>query len=134
VLTPYKLARRLDTLGLRPEDVTRGSLSAELSAAARAWWDAPLLRELAHPPHHLLALASILWQSELLHRPRRQAASAQLVPEIVVDHGEKLRAIACYPSQWRMFFPSLDAWHAALESYGRALGQNGVVERTWRIR
>jgi LmbE family N-acetylglucosaminyl deacetylase len=134
VLVPFKLARRLDSLGLRPENVTRGSLSAELSAAARAWWDAPLLRELAHPPHHVLALASILWQSEILHRPARHPPSTNLVPEIIVDRGDKLRAIACYPSQWRMFFPSLEAWQASLEAYARSLSQSGIVERTWRTR
>ena len=138
VLTPYQLGRRLDRLGLAvPGDPTvqRGSLFAELSAAGRAWLAAPLLRELARPPHHLLALAAILFQTELLHWPRHlQHPQARAEPDLVENCARhKLDAIACYPSQWRLFFPSLTAWGAALEGYTRILGKSGIVERAWRI-
>jgi LmbE family N-acetylglucosaminyl deacetylase len=149
VLTPFQLARRLDRLGLSPVDesanvekkhdrtILRGGVGAELRASARAWLDAPLLRELAKPPHHVLALGSILFQSELLHWPRRpEKPEARIAPDVVdgADVAErKLQAIACYQSQWRLFFPSLDEWRAALERYAERMGGSGVVERAWWI-
>jgi LmbE family N-acetylglucosaminyl deacetylase len=150
VITPFQLARRLDRLQLSPvgaqteadekkhdRTILRGGVGAELGAAARAWLDAPLLRELAKPPHHVLALGSILFQSELLHWPRRaRQPQARIAPDVVEgpDVSErKLAAIACYQSQWRLFFPSLDDWRAAFERYAERMGQGGVVERAWWI-
>jgi LmbE family N-acetylglucosaminyl deacetylase len=135
VLVPYQLARRLDRLGLRGEapDVARGSVTAELGASARSWLHSPLLRELARPPHHVLALASILVQSEILHWPRRLTVPRATLMSDVLPGDGKLDAVACYPSQWRLFFPSLEAWGAALERYAAGMGRTGIVERAWRL-
>ncbi len=143
VLTRFQLPRRLDRLGLQAETATgdttlqRGGVTAELAASARAWLAAPLLRELAKPPHHVLALSSILFQSELLHWPRRpEQPTARIAPDVITGDAladGKLAAVACYGSQWRLFHPTLDSWRSALQEYARRMGQPAVVERAWRI-
>jgi LmbE family N-acetylglucosaminyl deacetylase len=156
VFTPHQLGRRLDELGAeRDADATtaRSSTANELLASARTWLDTPLLRELAPAPLHWPALANILVQTQLLHRPRGKkqyravpdilggaslgqtprgrGASREAVPSGMPGSiGEKLEAVACYPSQWRLFFPSLQAWGAKLTEYSARIGGS---ERAWRI-
>jgi LmbE family N-acetylglucosaminyl deacetylase len=109
VLTPYRLARRMDELGLLADGIVRGTRTAELLASARAWRQAPLLRALA--PHPWLALAGILVQTELLRRPKKSAI-AHAISDIV-DGAGKLEAVACYPSQWRPSGATRRAWAGA---------------------
>jgi hypothetical protein len=130
VLTPYRLARRMDELGLLADGIVRGTRTAELLASARAWRQAPLLRALA--PHPWLALAGILVQTELLRRPPKSSTTVHAISDIV-DGAGKLEAVACYPSQWRLFFPSLAAWERALESHTAGMGRSGLCERAWSI-
>jgi hypothetical protein len=153
VFTPHQLGKRLDELGAeRAADATtaRSSTANELAASARTWLDTPLLRELAPPPLHWPALANILLQTQLLHRPRgkkqcralpdiingeasgaSRGASREAVPSGMPGSiGDKLEAVACYPSQWRLFFPSLEAWGAKLAEYSARIGGS---ERAWRI-
>jgi LmbE family N-acetylglucosaminyl deacetylase len=63
------------------------------------------------------------------------AALASLRPRVLRDdHGVKLDAIACYPSQWRAFFPTLDAFRDALAAYAGELGfpeKDTLAERVW---
>jgi LmbE family N-acetylglucosaminyl deacetylase len=131
VLTPYRLARRLDALGLAADGVARGNFIQELAASARAWRRTPLLAALA--PHPWLALAGILVQTELLKKSTTgRAISGQARAEVVAGEG-KLEAIACYPSQWRLFFPSLEAWRDALLGHAATMGRDTLVERAWSI-
>jgi LmbE family N-acetylglucosaminyl deacetylase len=62
-------------------------------------------------------------------------ARAELRPSVLPDeHAVKLDAIACYASQWRLFFPRLDDWRDALAAYAAELGFPGndtLVERVW---
>lgn len=46
---------------------------------------------------------------------------------------EKMAAVACYPSQWRQFYRSLEDWRRALRRYAASLGHTDVVERAWRM-
>jgi hypothetical protein len=69
------------------------------------------------------------WPRRGGRRRRRFAASVVAAPELLEL---KLRAIACYDSQWRLFYRALDDWRVALGRYGRALGAAGAVERRWR--
>jgi len=130
VLTPYRLARRMDELGLLADGIVRGTWTAELAASARAWRRAPLLSALA--PHPWLALAGLLVQTELLRRPKKNATAGRAISHIV-DGAGKLDAVACYTSQWRLFFPSLAAWEAALRSHAASMGRSGLCERAWSI-
>lgn len=145
VLTPYQLPRRLARLDgtalpgpLTAIDPTlrRGSVVAELRAAARSWQTAPLIQDRVAPLLRPLAVATIL-TPEWTRWPRRsRAGRRRFVPSLLEAPAladEKLRAVACYPSQWRLFYRSLDGWRAALEGYGRAIGRGGVVERSWRL-
>lgn len=140
VLTPYQLPRRLARLdaavdGPRDPTLSRGSVRAELGAAADAWMRAPLILRQVGPRLRRLAVAMILtpewtrWPRRSRARRRRFAPSLLASPSLAEL---KLRAVACYPTQWRLFYPALDDWRAALERYGRALGAGGVVERSWR--
>jgi hypothetical protein len=82
-----------------------------------------------------LAVATVL-SSELLGWPRRRRALAGARPTVVDGPGLagcKLDAIACYPSQWPLFYPSLDGWRDALDEYGRRMGAGGMVERYWEV-
>lgn len=141
VLTPYQLPRRLARLdadvvdGARDATLTRGSVRAELGAAASTWLAAPLIRERIGPRLRGFAVATIL-TPEWRHWPRRSRTRARrFAPSLVAgeDLGErKLSAVAAYPSQWKLFYPTLDDWRRALERYARAMGQAAIVERVWR--
>jgi hypothetical protein len=148
VLTRYQLGRRLARLGLGVDvlDATlaRGTVKAELRAAARAWLDAPMIQAMVGPRLRKVAVATIL-PPELLRWPRRSRAPTGRAEPLLVDGGAlaldarafaelKLQAVACYPSQWRLFYPSLADWRAALEAYAAQMGRAGVVERAWRVR
>jgi hypothetical protein len=115
--------------------LARGSVRAELRAAAAAWLAAPLIQERVGPRLRGLAVASILtsewtrWPRRSRPRRRRFAPSLLSGPSLLA---QKLRAVAFYDSQWRLFYRALDDWRAALERYGRALGAAGAVERCWR--
>jgi LmbE family N-acetylglucosaminyl deacetylase len=141
VLTRYQLPRRLARLALRPTgdgDATlaRGTIAGELGAAARAWYEAPLLEALVGPRMRALAVAAVL-PPEILYWPRRAQAACGPVAAEVLDGPEvgarKLEAIACYGSQWPLFYPSLDAWRAALTDYAARMGRGQIVERCWTI-
>jgi LmbE family N-acetylglucosaminyl deacetylase len=60
-----------------------------------------------------------------------------LRPRVLMDeHAVKLDAIACYASQWPLFFPSLEDWRDALAAYAHELGfteQNVLAERVWSV-
>ena len=145
VLTPYQLPRRLARLdaavdGERDETLARGSVRAELRAAAATWMAAPLLHERVGPRLRPLAVAAIL-TPEWTRWPRRsRTGKRRFAPTIVGGDGSggdelvrsKLAAVAAYPTQWRLFYRSLDEWRAALERYSSQMGQRGVVERVWR--
>ncbi|HEX4462388.1 MAG TPA: PIG-L family deacetylase [Polyangia bacterium] len=143
VLTPYQLPRRLARLdahadGARDATLLRGSVHAELSAAARAWLTSPLIEDRVRPALRKLAVATILtpewtrWPRRSRVGRRRAVASVHESPTLA---GDKLRAIACYPSQWRLFYRALDDWRVALERYGRTMtdGRAGIVERSWQL-
>jgi LmbE family N-acetylglucosaminyl deacetylase len=145
VLTPYQLPRRLARLGAEvagargDRTLQRGSVRAELRAAASTWLHAPLIQDRVGPRLRKLAVAAILtpeWAAwPRRSRPRRRRFAAEVTAEATGDTAlaeVKLRAIACYESQWRLFYRALDDWRTALARYGRALGAAGVVERRWR--
>jgi LmbE family N-acetylglucosaminyl deacetylase len=140
VLTPYQLPRRLARLdaeveGERDPTLARGSVRAELGAAANSWLAAPLIQERVGPRMRKLAVAAIL-TPEWTRWPRRSRTRARRFAPSLVEGDElgarKLEAIAAYPTQWRLFYRDLDGWRQALERYARAMGQGGVVERLWR--
>ncbi len=142
VLTPYQLPRRLarldaDVDGPAAGDATlaRGTVRAELGAAASTWLAAPLIQERVGPRLRKLAVAAIL-TPEWTRWPRRsRRRTRRFAPALVAGDdvaARKLEAIAAYPSQWKLFYPSLDDWRRALERYARAMGQAGIVERVWR--
>jgi len=140
VLTPFQLPRRLARLGAvavgeRDATLARGTMRAELGAAASTWMAAPLIQARVGPRLRRLAVAAIL-TPEWTRWPRRSRVGARrLVPSLVVGDEVarvKLDGIAAYPTQWRLFYRALDDWRAALERYARAMGQPAVVERVWR--
>ena len=140
VLTPYQLPRRLARLGAEVDgerDVTlrRGTVRAELGAAASSWLAAPLIQERVGPRLRKLAVAAIL-TPEWTRWPRRsRRGRRRLAPSLVAGDDVarvKLDAVAAYPTQWRLFYPALDDWRRALERYARAMGQPAPVERAWR--
>ena len=151
VLTPYQLPRRLARLdaavdGERDATLARGSVRAELRAAAATWMAAPLIHERVGPRLRPLAVAAIL-TPEWTRWPRRSRSGKRRFAATIVggdDDGgggggggdelahTKLAAVAAYPTQWRLFYRSLDEWRAALERYAAQMGQRGVVERVWR--
>jgi LmbE family N-acetylglucosaminyl deacetylase len=144
VLTRYQLPRRLARLDaamdprLRDRDVTlgRGSVRAELRAAHATWMSAPLVQASVGPRLRRLAVAMVL-TPELTRWPRRSVPRLRQVTSAV--HAApalaelKLRAIACYPSQWSLFYRTLDDWRAALLGYAQAMGQEAIVERRWQF-
>ena len=140
VLTPFQLPRRLarldaDIEGERDPTLTRGSVRAELGAAANSWLAAPLIQERVGPRLRKLAVAAILtpewtrWPRRSRRHPRRFAPSLIEGAELA---RAKLDAVAAYPTQWRLFYRELDDWRRALERYARAMGRAAVVERVWR--
>jgi len=139
VLTPFQLPRRFARLDAEPvaRDATlqRGTVRAELGAAATSWLAAPLIQERVGPRMRKLAVAAILtpewarWPRRSRTRTRRFAASLVAGDDVA---RVKLDAVAAYPTQWRLFYRALDDWRAALERYARAMGQAGIVERVWR--
>lgn len=141
VLTPFQLPRRLarldadaDAGAARDATLARGTVRAELGAAASAWLSAPLVQERLGPRLRKLAVAAILtpewtrWPRRSRARRRRFAPSLLSAPELLEL---KLAAVACYPTQWRLFYRAIDDWRAALVRYGRAVAGEGVVERSW---
>jgi LmbE family N-acetylglucosaminyl deacetylase len=149
VLTPYQLPRRFARLdaevtGERDPTLRRGTVRAELGAAASSWLSAPLIQDRVGPRLRKLAVATIL-TPEWTRWPRRSRTGARRFAAELLDWGElgeatdggalidvKLRAIDCYRSQWPLFYRTLDGWRDALERYGRAIGKGGAVERSWR--
>ena len=144
VLTPYQLPRRLARLGAEVDaaaratidpTLARGTVRAELGAAASAWLAAPLIQERVGPRLRKLAVAAIL-TPEWTRWPRRsQRGQRRFAPSLVAGDEvarTKLEAIAVYPTQWRLFYPALDDWRLALGRYARAMGQAAPVERAWR--
>jgi LmbE family N-acetylglucosaminyl deacetylase len=125
VFMPHQLGRRLDDLGLHRDahpTTARASLAKEFRVTMRSWRQMPFVRKLA--PLDWPMAAGIAARQLRPRRPKQLCALAD-----VLD-GEKLPAIACYPSQWRLFFPSLEAWGAALAGYSAKIGG---TERAWRI-
>ncbi len=140
VLTPFQLPRRFARIGAVADDVrdatlARGSVRAELGAAAAAWMAAPLIQDRVGPKLRKLAVAAIL-MPEWTRWPRRSRAGARRFAASIVDGEElarvKLEAVAAYPTQWRLFYRALDDWGRELARYARAMGQAGIVERVWR--
>ena len=144
VLTPYQLPRRLARLdadpvatiaGVRDATLQRGTVRAELGAAAATWLAAPLVQERVGPRMRKIAVAAIL-TPEWTRWPRRShARTRRFAPTLVAGDdvaARKLDAVAAYPTQWRLFYRALDDWRAALERYARAMGQAAIVERVWR--
>jgi LmbE family N-acetylglucosaminyl deacetylase len=140
VLTPFQLPRRLarldaDVEGDRDPTLQRGSVRAELGAAANSWLTAPLIQERVGPRMRKLAVAAIL-TPEWTRWPRRSRARTRRFAPSLVEGRELLRhkldAVAAYPTQWRLFYRDLDDWRRALARYARAMGRDGVVERVWR--
>jgi LmbE family N-acetylglucosaminyl deacetylase len=142
VLTPYQLPRRLARLGAevageRDPTLQRGSVRAELGAAAQAWLAMPLLQDEVGPRMRKLAVATLLtpeWTSWPRRRLSRHAAR-RFEPTILGSPdliGRKLAAIALYDTQWRLFYRTLDGWRDTLGRYARAMGHSHAVERTWR--
>ncbi|HEX8954249.1 MAG TPA: hypothetical protein VF945_20485 [Polyangia bacterium] len=150
VLTPFQLPRRLARLGARADGVStdgvstdgardatleRGTVRAELGAAASSWLSAPLIQERVGPRLRKLAVAAILTPEWTRWPSRSRAAARRFSPSLVAGDEVarvKLDAIAAYPTQWRLFYRALDDWRVALERYARAMGQPAVVERVWR--
>jgi LmbE family N-acetylglucosaminyl deacetylase len=140
VLTPYQLPRRLARLGgevagERDPTLQRGSVRAELGAAAQAWLATPLLQDEVGPRMRKLAVATLL-TPEWTSWPRRRRLGARRFEATLLESRElldrKLSAIALYPTQWRLFYRTLDGWRDALGRYARAIGRPHAVERTWR--
>ena len=141
VLTPFQLPRRLARLdaaavdGARDATLARGSVRAELGAAANSWLAAPLIQERVGPKLRKLAVAAILTPEWTRWPSRSRARTRRFAPSLVAGDDvarTKLDAVAAYPTQWRLFYPALDDWRAALERYARAMGQPAIVERVWR--
>ncbi|MCU1279949.1 MAG: LmbE family protein, partial [bacterium] len=140
VLTPYQLPRRLarldaDVDGPIDPTLARGSVRAELGAAASSWLAAPLIQERVGPRLRKLAVAAIL-TPEWTRWPRRSRARQRRFAPSLTEGADlsrvKLDAVAAYPTQWRLFYRTLDDWRQALERYARAIGRDGIVERLWR--
>jgi len=144
VLTPFQLPRRFARLGAaavaatggaRDATLSRGSVRAELGAAADTWLAAPLIQERVGPRMRKLAVAAIL-TPEWTRWPRRSRAATRRFQASLVAGDDvaprKLDAVAVYATQWRLFYRSLDDWRVALERYARAMGQGAIVERVWR--
>ena len=137
-LVPHQLPRRLARLGgaVARDDpsLRRASSLREAWAVARSWTRTPLFHE--HVPALLrpFAAATLAWPT-LRQRPQgsppRPLTMRLLADEEVAP--ERLGAIACYDSQWRLFFPTLADWGAALAAYGHDLGAPSTVERLWRF-
>lgn len=140
VLTPFQLPRRLARLdanvdGERDATLRRGSVRAELGAAATTWLAAPLIQERVGPRLRKLAVAAILTPEWTRWPSRSRARTRRFAPSLVAGDDvapRKLDAVAAYPTQWRLFYPALDDWRAALERYARAMGRPAMVERVWR--
>ena len=144
VLTPFQLPRRLARLdaaaesspdGERDATLERGSVRAELGAAATTWLRAPLIQERVGPRLRKLAVAAILTPEWTRWPSRSRAHTRRFAPSLVAGDDvapRKLDAVAAYPTQWRLFYPALDDWRVALERYARAMGQPAIVERVWR--
>ncbi len=106
-LMPGHLTARLRNLGEEHR-------APSLVPAVRAWSQTPLLgklRPLVRP------FAAYTFCHSLRRRPGQRARQAtvwesHLSPSSVEDH---LAAIACYPSQWPLFFASLEEWRARLQ-------------------
>ncbi len=140
VLTPFQLPRRLARLGAvadgaRDATLARGSVRAELRAAANSWLLAPLIQDRVGPRLRKLAVAAIL-TPEWTRWPRRSRTGPHRFAPSLVAGAElgrlKLEAVAAYATQWRLFYRELEDWRLALERYARAMGQPSVVERVWR--
>ena len=144
VLTPFQLPRRLARLdaaaesstdGERDATLERGSVRAELGAAATTWLRAPLIQERVGPRLRKLAVAAILTPEWTRWPSRSRARTRRFAPSLVAGDDvapRKLDAVAAYPTQWRLFYPALDDWRVALERYARAMAQGAIVERVWR--
>lgn len=137
VLTPYRLARRLHQLGTEgpASDPTlrRGSRFAEAKALGATWRAMPLLQDEYGPVVRRLAAATLA--APAFWRGPRASCALPLVATVREAPGlldTKLRAIALYPSQWRLFYRSLEDFGRALRRYGRAIGFAGAIERCWQ--
>lgn len=140
VLTPYQLPRRLARLdaevdgpGASDATLARGTVRQELGAAAKTWMTAPLIEDRVGPPLRRLAVAMIL-TPEWTRWPRRsRTGRLRFAPSLLPASLErKMEAVACYPSQWRLFYRDLEQWRDAIRLYCRAMGADDVVERVWR--
>jgi LmbE family N-acetylglucosaminyl deacetylase len=111
VLAPLAVGGHVDH-----EATRRAALRLDLRGAELVFYeDAPYVLKGDHPPPHALDL---------------------LQPSVLVDErAVKLDAIACYASQWPLFFPRLEDWRHALATYANELGfpeENVLAERVWR--
>ncbi|WP_159314302.1 hypothetical protein, partial [Staphylococcus aureus] len=79
------------------------------------------------------ALFMLLWPQLRLPPPEGTGGATAMVESSRGLAQDKARAIACYASQWPLFYNSVPSFLDAFTEYGRALGYSGVVERTWQI-
>ncbi len=137
VLVPYTLARCFGRLGFRgpaPTDETlaRAPFLREVGAAAARFSAMPFLQHAAPPLFRSAAAASMVW-AESRTKPAAAAKSAAPTLHSADNLVEcKRTAAACYDSQWRLFFPSLDAMIDQLRDYSKKLGAE-LVERSWTL-
>jgi LmbE family N-acetylglucosaminyl deacetylase len=140
VFVPHQLPRRLLQVGVvadGPPDETLAHDTAlsEFFHAAKTWIRAPFIRDaLGRGLAWLVVLLVLLPQWSPFSRkelaPIRRLDPSMLEGSDLLE--VKLRAIACYPSQWKLFYAELDDWRDAMERYGHAAKRSGPVERVWR--
>ena len=112
----FSLGRRLARLGGSAPLAPRGSRLEELRAAWRWWSSLPLLdEEIPFRAARPFALAVLARNSA---RPIATPAKSIEWKSATVDVGnfldDQLAAIACYATQWPLFFRTLDEWRSAL--------------------
>ncbi len=136
VLVPFALPRRFAQLGwvVAGQDTTfaRARFARELRQAASHFARMPFLQAAAPLPFRAVAAAAMVYRDVRARTaPTVRTATAALFGDHTLA-AIKRRAAACYDSQWRLFFPSLDALVAELSAYGEKMG-HGLVERTWTV-
>jgi len=126
--SPYVLMPGLREARLQNLGAARDGRPAHV-AAMRAWTATPLVQ--AQSPILRPFVAWALCQS-LRRRldPVDDHTTAWSAREHATELDDRLAAIACYPTQWPLFYPSLDAWRERLATPERYWTCTGRPSKT----